>query len=127
MSFIRAKGIPVWVTIIAVLLGLFGTAIGVVVMINPSLAFGYIAGADSLALTWAGRNAGLGIALLVAVYLRNANGYAVAFAGSILREVSDILSVLPNGSGMIIGVGILFLLVDIVCFVISLRAARQQS
>ena len=46
---------------------------------------------------------------------------------SILREVSDILAFLPKGGGMIIGLGIVFLLVDIVCFVISLRAARQQS
>jgi len=126
MNFIRAKGIPVWVTIIAVLLGLFSTAIGVGVMLNHSLVLGNIAGADSLAITWAGRNAGLGIALLVAVYLRNANGYAAVFAGSILREVSDIFSFLPNG-GATIGLGIFFLLVDIVCFVISLRAARQQS
>ena len=87
MNFIRAKGIPVWLTIIAVLLGLFSTAIGVGVVLNHSLVLGNIAGGDRLAITWAGRNAALGIVLLVAVYLRNANGELLKY-----RCVSTILT-----------------------------------
>lgn len=119
MKYIRTEGIPIWVTIIAVLIGLLGTTLGIMAMLDPTSAVGYIAGADGLALTWAGRNAGLGVALLVAVYLRNANGYAAALAGSLFRELSDLLS-----GGFAIGLAI-FMLVEVVCFVISLRAALR--
>ncbi len=119
MSFIRAAGIPIWVTVIVTLVGVMGTFLGVMAMIDPTSAIGYIQGADSLAITWGGRNAGLGVALLVAVFLRNANGYTVAIAASLFREISDLM-----GGGFSIGIAI-FLLLEIVLFVISLRAAIQ--
>jgi hypothetical protein len=124
MNIIRANGIPLWITIVALLIGLLGTAIGIMALLDPTAAFGYIDGADSIARTWAGRNAGLGVALLVAVALRNANGYAVAFAGSIMREISDILDILNGGVGTLAVIGA-FLLVDVICFGISVRAARR--
>jgi hypothetical protein len=132
MYFLRADGIPAWVTILAVLFGLLSTVVGISVVLYPGTALAglgieYTDGAAGLALTWAGRNAGLGIVLLVAVYLRNASGYAVAFAGTFLREASDILHYFSVNAGMLISVGISLLLVEIVCFVISFRAARQQS
>ena len=120
MKYIRAEGIPIWVTIIAALIGLLGTTLGIMAMLDPTSAIGYVAGADSFALTWGGRNAGLGVALLVAVYLRNANGYAAALAGSLFRELSDLLA-----GGFIVGLAI-FMLVEVACFVISLRAALNN-
>ena len=119
MRFIRAEGIPIWVTLIVTFVGFVGTALGIMAMLDPTSAIGYIAGADSLGLTWGGRNAGLGVALLIAVYLRNASGYAAAIAGSLFRELSDLLS-----GGFVIGIAI-FMLVEIVCFVISIRAALK--
>ncbi len=126
MNMIRAKGIPFIITIFAILVGLGGTFLGVQAIIDPSTAIGYVNGADSLAVTWAGRNAGLGIALLVAVFLRNPTGYAVAFAGSIFREISDILDSATNGGGLVIGLTV-FMIIEIICFVISLRASMQTK
>ncbi|MEM7032441.1 MAG: hypothetical protein AAF629_23010 [Chloroflexota bacterium] len=121
MDVIRAEGIPIWVTIIVALIGVMGTALGIMAMLDPTSAIGYVAGADGLALTWAGRNAGLGVALLIAVYLRNASGYAAAIAGSLFRELSDLMS-----GGFVVGLAI-FMLVEVVCFVISMRAALKTG
>ena len=125
MNIVRANGIPIWVTIITLLIGLLGTNLGVRALLDPTAAMGYIEGAETLGISWGGRNAGLGAALILAVLLRNANGYAVALFGSLFREISDILSMLPDGGGMLIGIGS-FLLVEIVCFIISIRAALTK-
>lgn len=122
MNFIRAKGIPIWVTLLMAVIGLAGTVLGVSALLDPTAAMGYIDGADALGLSWGGRNTGLGIALIVAVLLRNASGYAVALSGSIFRELSDVMGAWPDQLGTAIGLGV-FLLIEVVCFIISVRAA----
>ena len=62
--------------------------------------------------------------LLVAVVLRSARGYVVAFAGQVLREVSDLVSAFPSVGGIV--VVSVFLVVDIVGVVFSLRAVRRS-
>ena len=119
MKFIRAEGIPIWVTIIMGLVGVMGTTFGIMAMIDPTAAIGFIDGADSLAIAWGGRNAGLGVALLLAVYLRNSGAYAAAIGGSLFREISDLIA---NGFPLWI---MIFLVIEIVCFVISLRATLK--
>lgn len=124
MSFIRANGIPIWVTILAILIGVMGTQLGVTAMLDPTSAQGYIDGADAIGLTWGGRNTGLGVALIVAVLLRNPSGYAVAFAASIFRELSDIINLgITSGTG--IGLTV-FLLIEVVCLIISVRASLAE-
>lgn len=122
MNIIRANGVPIWVTILIAVVGIAGTALGVSALLDPSAAMGYIDGADALGLSWGGRNTGLGVALIVAVLLRNANGYAVALSGSIFRELSDVIGAWPDQLGTAIGLGV-FLLVEVVCFIICVRAA----
>jgi len=72
-------------------MGVGGSVIGIGALIDPESAVNFVAGADDLATSWAGRNLGLGIAMLVAVSMRHAAGYAAAFAGAICRELSDVI------------------------------------
>lgn len=122
MNFIRANGIPLWVTILIALVGVMGTFLGITALMDPTTARGYIDGADVLGIGWGGRNIGLGVALIVAVLLRDANAYAAAIFGSIFRELSDVINAWPDDTTTAIGLGI-FLLVELICFIISVRAA----
>ena len=122
---IRTPGIPLVITILAILLGLFATVLGVLALIDPANALGYVPGADMLGTNWGGRNAGLGVVLLVAVLLKSPYAYAAAFSGQILREFSDALAALPNAMGI---VGVLpFAAVDILGLVFAIRAIRRMK
>lgn len=106
----RTSGVPIWVSIITLLLGLLGTTLGMMAFFKPDIALGYIEGADTLAITWAGRNPGLGLALLMAVFLRSREGYVIALCGSLFREISDMVA-----TGVSVALAVFFL-VELVCF-----------
>lgn len=126
MSSIKANNIPLWVTIIAIVLGLFCFAGGVMGLIDPTTVTDYVAGADNLAAAWAGRMAGTGAALLVAVWLRSAPAYAVAFVASIFRELGDLVAALSGAAeGFPLPIVIIVLLVDSAAFVMALQATRK--
>ncbi len=120
MQFIKADGVPLVITIFAVIMGLGGTAIGISALADPTSAVNFVDGADDLATSWAGRNLGLGIAMLFAVAMRQAGAYAAAFAGAICRELSDVL-VEFNAAFFVI------MLIEIVCLAICVRAVFAQS
>lgn len=126
MNFIRARGIPLWVTAFFILAGVMGTVIGFPALFDPSAARGYVDGAEALGVSWGGRNTGLGIAMIVAVLLRSPGAYAAAVSGAIFREFSDILVALPDGGGTVIGLGV-FVAIEIVCLIICLRAALNTN
>ncbi len=126
MNIIRANGIPIWVTVIAVLVGAMGTFLGVTALLDPTTAVGYIDGADVMALSWAGRNIGVAVALLAAVLMRNASGYAVAFAGAMFREVGDIVASLNGDTGFGVSVLAVFLVMEVICLAVSVRAALSD-
>lgn len=119
MNVIKAEGVHIAITAFAILMGVGGTVIGISALADPTSAVNFVAGADDLATSWAGRNMGLGIAMLVAVALRHASGYAVAFAGAICRELSDVI-VEFNAAFFVI------MLIEIVCLGICARAALMQ-
>ncbi len=115
MNFIKAEGVHIAITLFAILMGLGGTIIGIGALVDPTSAVNFIDGADDLATSWAGRNLGLGIAMLVAVALRHAAGYAAAFAGAICRELSDVI-VEFNAAFFAI------MVIEVVCLAICVRA-----
>ncbi|MEM7271802.1 MAG: hypothetical protein AAF547_01870 [Actinomycetota bacterium] len=88
---IKAEGVPIAMTVFAILMGLGGTVIGILALADPTSAASFVDGADDLATSWAGRNLGLGVAMLVAVAMRQAGAYAAAFAGGVCRELSDVI------------------------------------
>ncbi len=124
---VRVVGIPLWVTVFAGFIAILSTTIGILGLIDPTKVLGYFEGADRLAVTWAGRNAGLGLAMAIAFYLRNSAAYAAAFIGSVFREIGDLLSLLAGefSIGGLIGIGV-FLLLDVSAFVLSIRAALKS-
>ena len=126
MNMIRAKDVPIVITFLAILVGLGGTFLGLQALFNPSSAIGYIDGSELISVSWAGRNAGLGVALLLAVIMRHAAGYTVAFGASIFREISDVMANTSYGDGFPVEFAI-FMLIEIVAFVICLRAAWPQT
>jgi hypothetical protein len=91
MNIIKAPGVPLAMTLFALLMGVGGTVIGLQTLFDASLAVNFVDGADDLATSWAGRNLGLGVAMLVAVLVRHSGAYAAAFAGAICRELSDVI------------------------------------
>lgn len=118
MNVIRAERVPLAITLFAILMGVGGTVIGVLALLDPESAVNFIPGADDLATSWAGRNLGLGVAMLVAVVMRHAAGYAVGFAGAICRELSDVM-VEFNPAFFVV------MLIEIVCLVWCVRAVMQ--
>ena len=115
MKFIKADGVPLVMTLFAILMGVGGTIIGISSLADPTSAVNFVEGADDLATSWAGRNLGLGIAMLVAVAMRQAGAYAAAFAGAVFRELTDVM-VEFNPAFFVI------MLIEIVCLAWCARA-----
>ena len=122
----KTEHIPLWVTVVAALLGIYCTLIGVIGLFDPTSVPEFVTGADNLGTAWAGRMAGTGVALLLAIVLRSAAGYAIAFAAGIFREVGDaIVAASETSDGFPLIVVIVFLVVDIAAFVVSIKGAAE--
>ena len=114
--------------VVAALLGIYCTLIGVIGLFDPTGVPEFVTGADDLGTAWAGRMAGTGVALLLAIALRSAAGYAIAFAAGIFREVGDAIVAASEGSdGFPLIVVIVFLVVDIAAFAVSIKAATTST
>ena len=120
MNIIKAPGVPLAITAFAILMGVGGTAIGIGALADPSSVTNFVDGADDLATSWAGRNLGLGVAMLVAVAMRQASAYAVAFGAVIFRELSDVMVEL-NAAFFVV------MLIEIVCLAWCVRAVVAPS
>ncbi len=87
---LKTEGIPIWVTIFAVLVFLSGAMASIAIITGAH-------DVDSgFALSWAGRNFGLGLIAALAVFLKSASAYLVAFIGGIFRELSDLVGELSK-------------------------------
>lgn len=121
MRFIKADGVPLVITIFGILMGVGGTIIGIQAIADPSSAIDFVDGADKMGTAWGGRNLGLGVAMVAAVLLRHAAGYAAAFAGAIWREFSDVLAGTLDGGSFNVPFA-LILVLELVCLVICVRS-----
>lgn len=103
---IKASGVPTWVTALAVVIGLFSMLAGTAIMLDPT-----IMDIDDSVVgrQWGGRNVGLGVALVVAVALRDARAYIAGFAAGLFRDIGDLFGAIDGGSSTI--VPIVFLVV----------------
>ena len=102
----RTNGVPAWVTGLAILIGLFSTLAGLAIMIDPT-----IMDIDDTVVgrQWGGRNIGLGVALLVAVALRDARAYVAGFAAGLFRDIGDLVGAIDDGASPIVPVVVLVL------------------
>jgi len=122
MKFIKADGVPIAITVFAVLMGIGGIVIGVGALVDPTSALNFVDGADKLGTGWGGRNLGLGVAMIAAVLLRQAAGYAVAFAAVIWREFSDVLVSTQDGESFNAPFAVVLVL-EVICLGICVRSA----
>jgi hypothetical protein len=93
---------PVWITLIALFLGVFGIAFGLLEVFSPGKT-GFLTQrvADLDAQAWGVRNMALGATMIAAILFRHAGGYIVGFVGAIAREGGDLYVALgDDGSGI---------------------------
>ena len=115
-----------YVVIYACVLALFGAFLGISGMIDPTGATGFVEGAEVLATGWAGRSLGLGLTMAFAIYFRMSKVYAAAFIGAVCRELSDVLGMLNAGETSTVIALLVFLVLDLVGLVMSIRAVRME-
>ena len=125
MNKIRSQGIPIWVSIYALITFLMGTIFGLSALFNPSNAVNYVAGADALAASWAGRNLGIGLGTGVAVFMRSRAALTIVFIGALFREIGDLISVIPTGQTGMIVVEV-FLALDVIALILCIGSQRKQ-
>lgn len=109
---------PVWITLIALFLGVFGIAFGLLELFSPGktgLLTDRVADLDAQA--WGIRNMALGATMIAAILFRHAGGYIVAFVGAIAREGGDLFVALGDSdSGVASYVLIVILLaLEVMC------------
>jgi len=118
-------GVPMAVTLYAALPAVIGLYLGLVGLVDPTKAVGYQPGAEMIAGAWAGRTLGLALIMALAIWMRNAAAYALAFLGSACREFGDVVGALNAGLGGTLAVLLVFLLLDLVGLVLSARKVFQ--
>ena len=123
MDRLGVPSLPTFVPIFGLLLGLYCAITGVIGLFDPSGVVEFVPGADNLGTAWSGRMAGTGVALLLAVRLRNAAAYVVAFGAAILRELGDaIVAASDTSEGLPLVVVLIVLVVDVIAFGLAIRA-----
>ncbi len=95
MKRVRAAGVPVWVTIFAIVMGALGLAFGVAALIDPASLF-FTEADDALGQRWAGRQLGLGIVTIGAVVMRSRSVYVLALLAGIARELGDLVAAVTD-------------------------------
>jgi hypothetical protein len=126
MNNLKPAGIPLFVTAYGALLAVMGIALGVMGLLNPASAVGFIENAEMLAGAWAGRTLGLGLITAFALWFRSAPAYVMAFVGCCFREFGDVVGAINSGSSGMVAVLLGFLAVDIICLILSARAMMMQ-
>lgn len=127
LTNLKPNGIPLVVTVYGGILALIGIYLGISALFNPSTAVGYIEGAEMISGAWAGRTLGMALTLALALWFRNAQVYTIAFLASACREGGDVIGAIHSGSTNLIPVLCVFLFLDLVCLIFSLRALQKNS
>ena len=122
---LKTAGIPMWVTIFALIVFVLGCGLGLVAMFDQGAMLGQ--GVDpSISASWGGRSLGLGLAAGVAVFLKSPIAYIAAFVGGLGRDLGDLIAELGK-SETSIGVvgGIVVFFIAGVLGIISANKARN--
>ncbi|MDW3178804.1 MAG: hypothetical protein R8J94_15540 [Acidimicrobiia bacterium] len=114
---LKANGVPTGVTALAGFIGLFSMVAGLAIMIDPT-----IMNIDDSVVgrQWGGRNIGLGVALVVAVVLRDARAYMAGFAAGLFRDIGDLVGAIDDNASVVVPV--VFLIVGLAAIGAVLRA-----
>lgn len=100
MFVIKAPGIPLWVTLFAIITVLLGVMLGGIAFLGQ--------GPESfMGPSWGGRSIGLALVMALAIWFKNPVAYLLAFVGGFAREAGDLVQELAKaepGMGVVIGV-----------------------
>ncbi len=88
---LKTTGIPIWVTLALGITVLLGIGAGTAALLGQGMS-------PEMNISWGGRNLGLGLVALVAIWSKSHIAYLAAFAGGIGREIGDIMSSFASGS-----------------------------
>lgn len=120
---LKTAGIPLWVSVFALLVFVLGTCVGVIAIfghgqdINPLMN-----------VSWGGRQLGLALATGLAVYLKSSSAYLTAFIAGLARDVTDLITELtvndPNLGMLSVFVGLIIFGVIGVVYAYAARHRR---
>ena len=127
LNKLRLPGIPVSVSMYAVILSVIGIGLGISALLNPTSAVNYVEGADAIAGAWAGRTLGLGLAMAAAVWMRSNTALTVTFIGAFFRELGDIVGMIPTGQSTTVSVLAVFLVFDAIAVFLCIRSLTKPK
>ena len=116
---LKTAGIPMWVTIFALIVFVVGCALGLMAMFGQGMD-------PAMSVSWGGRHLGLGLAAGVAVFLKSPTAYIAAFVGGVGRDVGDLIAHVGKSEPNIgITVGIVVFLIAGVLGIMAANKARN--
>lgn len=119
---LKTKGIPLWVTIFALIVSIMGFVFGLLAMFGQSFY-------PEMTMSWGGRSLGLGVVAAVALSLKSPATYIAAFAGGLCVELGDFIEELRKSEPstvMIISI-LVFVVLYILGIVSAVKARNMQS
>ena len=116
---LKTVGIPMWVTIFALIVFVMGCASGLAGVFSQGME----GINEPMSISWGGRSIALGLAAGVAVFLKSPSAYIVAFVGGLGRDLGDLIGHFGK-SETNIGV-VLFLVVFLIAGVLGIMAANK--
>lgn len=84
MNFIKTENIPIWVTLLAILLALSGMGLGIMSLLGP------VPEAPQITPYLGGRSFGVGVVFGLAVWFKSPATYVAAFIAGAAREIGDV-------------------------------------
>ena len=122
----RTPGMPIWVTVFALISFLVGCASGLVFLFSG----GHEGISDFVTVSLGGRNIGMGLAAGVAVLLKNPSAYIAAFIGGLARDLGDLAAGIVRAEAGTVSAEqmiwpSLFLIVFSIAGILSIMAANK--
>jgi hypothetical protein len=119
---LKTAGIPLWVTIFALIVLVVGCALGLMAVFGQVME-------PSMSVSWGGRHLGLGLAAGVAVFLKSPTAYIAAFVGGVGRDVGDLIAHLGKSEtsiGVVIGI-VVFLIAGVLGIMAANKARKTLT
>ena len=122
---LKTAGIPMWVTIFALIVFVVGCALGLMAMFGQGME-----GMDpSMSVSWGGRHLGLGLAAGVAVFLKSPTAYIAAFVGGVGRDLGDLIAHVGKSEpniGTLVGI-VVFLIAGVLGILAANKARNLMA
>ncbi len=83
-NMLKTDGIPLWVTIFALLVVLTSGGLGLMALADMDIG-------QDVAASWGGRSLGLGLVMAMAVWMKSPIVYVAGFAGGLARDIGDLI------------------------------------